>query len=73
MLFRKTPSANTLVELGPGTTSKVKFGDALHSTLGESATVCCMEPKVTVKIWDLYELTIVKEVTAAVNSALGER
>lgn len=56
--------------LKAGTTNKSEFGEALSSTLGDSATVRIIEPKEAGKLRDLYELTTEKEVTTAVHTAL---
>lgn len=61
--LRKTRSGDVLVELGTGTMSKAKRGNGLLSTLGESVMVRCIEPKATIEIGDLDELTTAKEVT----------
>lgn len=61
--LRKTRSGDDLMALD--------LGDALRSTLGEVATVDCMEPKATVKLRDLDKLTTnVKEVTTGVDATI---
>lgn len=68
--LRKTRSADVLVELGSGTKNKPRFGYALRSTLGGSATVRYMEPKATVELRNLDELSTVEEVSAVINTTL---
>lgn len=66
-----TRSGNVLilVELGLGTESKTKFCDALPSTLGNYATIRCVESNAIVELRDLNKLTSVEEVSAAVDTA----
>src|SRR5204863_6946885 len=45
--LRKTRAGDLLVELGEGTGSRSDFGADLRNTLGETATVCQLEPKST--------------------------
>lgn len=45
-------SAVVMVEIGPGTESKAKFGDDLLATLFKTSTVLCVAPEVTVKLHD---------------------
>lgn len=56
-----------LVELGPWTQSKPKFGNALRSTLCESAKFGCVD---NVDLYDTDVLSTVEEITAAVNKAI---
>lgn len=49
-----------------GAAIKVREGFPFHSS--DSATVRCIEPKVTVELRDLDELTVDEEVTTAVHS-----
>lgn len=69
---RKTRSGEVLVELGPGTKDKSKFGEVLRTTLGANATVRCTVPKSTVELRDLDELTTEEEVTTVLNAMLGK-
>lgn len=48
---------DVLVELGPGTDSKAKFRDDLRSTLDKTAIVRYVEPKATIEVVDIDELT----------------
>lgn len=46
------------------------YGDVIRPTLSELAKVLGVEPKLTVKFRDLDELTALKEINAAVDTAL---
>lgn len=65
--LRKTWARDVLVEVGPAITSIYEFGEALRSTLSNSATVPCVEPKATAELRYLDELTTREEVTTAVH------
>lgn len=69
--IRRTRSGEVLVELGRQTGDKAAFGNNLRSSLGGAASVRTLEPKETVEIRDLDDLTTAEEVTAAVISATG--
>lgn len=69
--IRRTRSGEVLVELGREKGDKVAFGEALRRSLGGLATVRSLEPKESVEIRDLDDLTTVDEVTAAVIGATG--
>lgn len=64
---RRTRTGDVLVELGPGTKSKSDFGDALQTTLGATALVRCLDPKSTVELLDLDELTTEAEVKSVLD------
>lgn len=52
-VLRKTRLGDLLLDLSTSTESKAKFDYARCSTLGESYTVRCVEPKATMKLPDL--------------------
>lgn len=63
--LRKTKSGDVLMELRSGTTRKSQFGEALHSTLGDSATF--LKPNATVELRDLGYLTTAVDTTLQKN------
>lgn len=69
--LRKTRAGDLLVEFGGPSGSKADFGSELKDILGSNASVRVLEPKLTVEVRDLDELTTESEVRAAIESALG--
>lgn len=70
--LRKTRAGDLLVELGDSSGTKAEFGADLQSILGANASVRILEPKSTLEVRDLDELTTEEEVSTAVKSVLGE-
>lgn len=58
--------------LGSGTETKTNISDVLLSSLSRSATVRYIEPKATVKLCDMEELTTIEEVSTVVNTAMEQ-
>lgn len=71
--LRKTRSSDIPVELSQGTTTKAQFGEAIRSTLGDTATIRCVKPRAAVELRELEELTTEEEVLTAVYAALEKK
>lgn len=69
-VLRTKSVGRRLGDVWSDTDSKPRFGVTLRITLGQYATVCCVEPKANVELRDLYEHTTIKEVNTVVDRAL---
>ena len=69
--LRKTRAGDLLVELSDSSGNKSAFGADLQTILGNSASVRVLEPKSTLEVRDLDELTTEAEVETAAQSVLG--
>ena len=70
--IRKTRSGGVLVELGPKTTNKSTFCEAVKGLLGEKALVSSLEPMCSLEIRDLDCLTEKVEVEEALKRECPE-
>lgn len=68
---RRTRTGDVLLELGPKTKDKATLREAMINVLGDTATVRCLEPRITLEIRDLDCLTTENEVREAVVRALN--
>lgn len=64
--MRKTRNGDVLLEIGANSKNNQEFGSRLKEIMKEEATVKCLEPKETIEIRDLDDITTTDEIEEAI-------
>ena len=66
---RKTQAGNVLIEMKGKEAGQTDLLEAVKTMMGENVTVTCLTPRRTLQIRDIYCLTSVEEIEAALKIA----